>query len=482
MKDTKQLGRRVEDDNASKKNQYIDDRHFMKKGDIAMDNANLDIGITVDNELLSLLGDKLYSNPSDFILCRELLQNSVDSTASRIDIDYRHDEDRGGYILSVEDNGIGMTKDTLLNVFLGIGKSKKAGGAVGGFGIAKVAIFSCDIWEITTKHKSDNEYTIKGGTTRQGLELSTVEKGDNDSYTKVSVYLNQLAISRLWEALVINPTNRKVRIYLNGEKVSNPKTSKIISVSSYKDNDFTIRYCHSKSGDSYLDDHLAGRIYYRIGGLVQFSCKLYDLEKGFITVDFTVGYKAKDSNYPFSMSRESIEYSYDREVNSLIKGFMKDKLSRDNDNREKENKQSLINGILYTRPPDYTLDMLNRFISQDMKRVSRLYRDILIAILKDDNFILGITLETDVNGYNGHYKGEKVYGINPTAYMNQVSKVDMILTLWHLAIHEITHNYYSYHDENFTSKEGYLANRHARDLDENMSKLLKKAGYIEYLR
>lgn len=97
-----------------------------------------------------------------FAFWRELFQNSVDAGAKEIDIRMGTEPrigsfgrpSNGGSIIRVvfADDGVGMTEDTIRNVFLEPGRSTKSTGtSVGGFGTARTLLcFSQDRYEIHT--------------------------------------------------------------------------------------------------------------------------------------------------------------------------------------------------------------------------------------------------------------------------------------------------------------------------------------------
>jgi len=71
---------------------------------------------------------------------REFIQNSYDAQATTVDFRLEVN-DRDAIELSVDDDGTGMDRDTLENVLLCMGGSKKPEGAIGGFGYAKAILF-----------------------------------------------------------------------------------------------------------------------------------------------------------------------------------------------------------------------------------------------------------------------------------------------------------------------------------------------------
>jgi hypothetical protein len=81
---------------------------------------------------------KEYSNWI-FAFLRELIQNSVDAKSSHMDFTCKQE---GEYIIfTCTDNGTGMDQDTLTDVLLCLGGSKKEADAIGGFGYAKTLLF-----------------------------------------------------------------------------------------------------------------------------------------------------------------------------------------------------------------------------------------------------------------------------------------------------------------------------------------------------
>src|SRR5471030_2281678 len=73
-------------------------------------------------------------------LIREFIQNSYDARAAHID--FRLAANPAGRIeLHVDDDGIGMDQDTLENVLLCLGGSRKLEGSIGGKGWAKGLLF-----------------------------------------------------------------------------------------------------------------------------------------------------------------------------------------------------------------------------------------------------------------------------------------------------------------------------------------------------
>lgn len=92
------------------------------------------LSLDQDKILELLIGKDLYSDPSIFV--RELIQNAIDAVRTRAQLDKNLPSDWKGQInircwvdqegyhwFRIEDNGIGMTEDVIMNYFLKIGSS-----------------------------------------------------------------------------------------------------------------------------------------------------------------------------------------------------------------------------------------------------------------------------------------------------------------------------------------------------------------------
>ncbi len=93
--------------------------------------------------------DRLYADPP-YAIWRELITNSIDAGATRLDITLR--ETPSGVLYEVKDDGIGMDRETLEGVYLTIDQTSKGGdNSVGGFGRARLlTCFSMDGYEVET--------------------------------------------------------------------------------------------------------------------------------------------------------------------------------------------------------------------------------------------------------------------------------------------------------------------------------------------
>lgn len=132
-----------------------------------------------EHSLIEELGIKLYSNLTATI--SELIANSYDADATRVDISVDHAEN----IITIIDDGIGMSLDDINNKYLSIGYKKREHGeaisvkygraVMGRKGIGKLSVFSiADDVEIYSK--IDNEFN------GLRLNLKDIQQNQNKEY------------------------------------------------------------------------------------------------------------------------------------------------------------------------------------------------------------------------------------------------------------------------------------------------------------
>lgn len=148
---------------------------------------------------------------------REAIQNSADAGANQIDFQINQDDQDGNLIRVVcKDNGKGMDEDTLVNVFLCLGGSKKDEGATGGFGYAKVLLaFAHQRYEIKTRN-----IICKGS----GGTYTWGEAPEREEGVALEVFMDRSDVSE-WElkhaldTIVSNSSIKGIKITLNGEEL-----------------------------------------------------------------------------------------------------------------------------------------------------------------------------------------------------------------------------------------------------------------------
>lgn len=150
---------------------------------------------------------RMYSN-WQFAFWRELFQNSTDAKASRIDVEIVRKEN-GVIGISFDDNGTGMSREVLENVYFSLGSTTKTGGStVGGFGRAR--LLTCFSMKNYTIHTQDNLVQGEGGS----YEIATVDlrhgcllqvEIEDESYDRLSSELdNYLRNSQMYCDVYVN--------------------------------------------------------------------------------------------------------------------------------------------------------------------------------------------------------------------------------------------------------------------------------------
>lgn len=121
---------------------------------------------------------------------REAIQNGVDAGATEITCAVSRRED-GTWEVSCEDNGAGMTRDTLRNVFMRLKGTAKAGGT-GGFGEAKrLLVLPWISYELHTRDTlmrgAGGSYKTFDAPERRGTRLTVVMPADNATSADLAV-------------------------------------------------------------------------------------------------------------------------------------------------------------------------------------------------------------------------------------------------------------------------------------------------------
>ena len=153
-------------------------------------------------------------------MIREFIQNSYDAQATTIDFRLSVN-DRDAIELSVDDDGIGMDRDTLENVLLCMGGSRKPEGAIGGFGYAKaILFFAHQSYTIRTRNLrvdgNGGEYRLSTeNTVVTGTQITVELDDDSDLFDEWRERIVHYAAACYMEYA----TGRPVTIRLDGEEL-----------------------------------------------------------------------------------------------------------------------------------------------------------------------------------------------------------------------------------------------------------------------
>jgi hypothetical protein len=121
-----------------------------------------------------------------FAFWREFFQNSVDAGAERIDVDLTQDPITRIITVTFTDDGCGMTRDVLENVYFSLGGTTKGhGDQVGGFGRARIlTCFSMKSYTIHTRNSlvlgNGGDYEIKDAIEISGTKI--IVEIEDESY------------------------------------------------------------------------------------------------------------------------------------------------------------------------------------------------------------------------------------------------------------------------------------------------------------
>lgn len=234
-----------------------------------------------------------YSNWKSAII-REGLQNAADSTGCTR-IDFEVEEKENSAILTIKDNGRGMNRDVLTNVFLVMGESLKDNGAVGGFGKAKIVLcFSQIRYQIIS-----NDYLLEGC----GAEY---EIKDNP-YTKGCIFKIETEKAD-WIGIInsiLSKSSLRQLIYINGERFTNTlHRGRLTRNLSF--------------GDMYVNKSATPRLIVRAGGTWMFSRSISAKAQVCIEIN------PEEARKVLTANRDGLQWEQEKELDRLLNELASD--------------------------------------------------------------------------------------------------------------------------------------------------------------
>jgi hypothetical protein len=245
-------------------------------------------------------------------LFREGFQNSIDAGAKKLYIEYK-EHSFNEIEISIKDNGTGMNLDTLLNVLLKMGGSKKDGeNQIGGFGYAKSILFF-----------AHNEYNIK----TQNYQVNGI--GGEYTYKETNDYINGTHFSIIVEKDYYHSNLENIEQYIcelleysdlnHIGFIINNKINKI------KSKDFSFDLI-SELGDVKFKDSGIGNtstLWIRVNGLTMFKHETYQSEKsstfeGILDIN-------KSPLEMLTANRDGLQYQYANKLNTLFQKLSKER-------------------------------------------------------------------------------------------------------------------------------------------------------------
>lgn len=228
---------------------------------------------------------------------RELLQNATDAAPSRIEVSFDSAGDHGR--VSVTDDGHGMSRKVLEEVFFALGRTTKEGaGSIGGFGRARIIIcFAQTSYTIHTGHLlvegRGGEYTISEvAEYRRGCRF-VIELLDPDSSRVRSAFTS-----------LLHSCSIAVPVTIDGEAaVQRPKPARATRV---------LRDAQGASWARLYVSDGAGKLLVRVHGLTMFSRWLpgYD--------DVVLELEPARSREVLSASRDQLHTSFGAQLDTFV--------------------------------------------------------------------------------------------------------------------------------------------------------------------
>lgn len=450
-----------------------------------------------------------YSNPLPYIYAREAIQNSIDANASLIRITLSND----GWIM-FEDDGRGMSKETLVNKLLVLGGSEKPAGATGGFGKAKEVLFFCwDTWRIITangKKKCQVSSDMIG-------KAPIIEMDSKEVGTSIMIKFPQVEglDTKTWEQNIrffVNSCSTNCKITLNDvelETMDRRGTRRELDWATIIVN----KSIHSN------------KVFIRINGITMFYRYLHSELPALVMVDLK-----GNSIDILSSSRESMKSQYQRELDNLINDITSNPKSAI-DNKPKKGfikydgcriesvitkiqsiapeaaaefkeiiKQNTHSGItdykaveravttsLRTETAKQISEELGKqnisplgyefIVKGEIKRSGDLnmqidvtsykalklmhyWKNIVLKVLQDNKiageFGVGFIFDDETNAECTTLNGKKYFLINPTIIKKTSDVMGIGMFMFPKACHEVAHLWESNHNETFTSAHGKL--------------------------
>lgn len=198
---------------------------------------------------------RMYAN-WQFAFWRELFQNSTDAKASRIDVEIVRKEN-GIISVSFDDNGTGMSREVLENVYFSLGSTTKTGGStVGGFGRAR--LLTCFSMKNYTIHTQDNLVQGEGGS----YEIATVDPRHG---CLLQVEIEDESYDRLYNELDAYLRNSQMycEVYVNGVRFSSWNHRRQLTRQLVVNNiSFANVYVNKSAGNYRLLVRVAGAVMY----------------------------------------------------------------------------------------------------------------------------------------------------------------------------------------------------------------------------
>lgn len=318
--------------------------------------------VTLDPSMIRKVGRDTYSGNPLLIVARELVQNARDAALRKgvdphIALEIRAIRENSGairFVLVCEDNGIGMTPEDIVTRFLRIGAGKGSLARValpeetGYFGMAKVALMSCEYWScrtldwlVSSRHVEEQREITRMPRRLEGTRIcvgvDTVDKlwcveralKDLLSYLITSEASVDLTVKEIDKTS--NPISARTVLHLKTGGLSRQNDI----VLAHRDDDNQPGFAVSIVPDppalpqfemfeyAMGGDDLLG-VFVRLNGLTQYEEWVSNGLTFLLIVDVVnCPNSLPPDSYPFNMSREALKGKFGCDVRDAIKSFTK---------------------------------------------------------------------------------------------------------------------------------------------------------------
>lgn len=187
-------------------------------------NIAIEAGDTLDN-LVQQFSDQ-------FAFLRELVQNSIDAGSTRVDIEFEYtpnkDNDKGVFVLHVNDTGEGMTREVIDTKLTRLFSSSKEDDftKIGKFGIGFVSIFALKPKAVFVDTGKDGEYWriyFKEDRTFDRLVLPRPVEGTQIKWIKeLTPKENEDYRAESWRTLKLWCKHAEAEVYIDGQLLNEP--------------------------------------------------------------------------------------------------------------------------------------------------------------------------------------------------------------------------------------------------------------------
>lgn len=296
------------------------------------------LNVQADANFSFFLTRNMYAGDFLKIWAREVVQNAVDAKTKNIQIFNERNQNNDVSILTVIDNGTGMTQDIVKNNFLVLGGSYKdeiqCGGirqVTGGLGIAKSICTGGDVkypgpfgnnvfWYVeTTAYENGKLVSYYLDSEMLGKEPIREIETKPHTGTKIVIHRKGCMYDYLIKDIIHN--SNVVPIFFEGDQLYQLRRARKQEISHLFSDDVDTSWLDVYHKKTVLRNQ-ENKIIYRINGIVQFTERDNHIP-GALIFEIKTNKKPWDEEYPLTPTREQIKdgYGYREVIDKIIDEF-----------------------------------------------------------------------------------------------------------------------------------------------------------------